>query len=46
MELAAEGKVELRAKTYGLDRINDAIDDFVAGQIHGRGVLVPEGQPA
>jgi NAD+-dependent secondary alcohol dehydrogenase Adh1 len=41
MELAAQGKVELRAKTYGLDQINEAIDDFMGGQIHGRGVIVP-----
>jgi NAD+-dependent secondary alcohol dehydrogenase Adh1 len=46
MELAAQGKVELRAKTYGLDQINEAIDDFMGGQIHGRGVIVPDGQPA
>src|ERR671923_292179 len=46
MELAAQGKVELRAKTYGLDHINDAIDDFMGGRIHGRGVIVPDGRPA
>lgn len=46
MELAAQGKVELRAKTYGLDQINEAIDDFIGGQIHGRGVIVPDGRPA
>jgi NAD+-dependent secondary alcohol dehydrogenase Adh1 len=46
MDLAAEGKVKLRASTYGLDQINDAIDDFVAGQIHGRGVIVPDGAAA
>jgi NAD+-dependent secondary alcohol dehydrogenase Adh1 len=46
MELAAQGKVKLRAKTYGLDQINEAIDDFMGGQIHGRGVIVPDGQPA
>ncbi|HEV2770059.1 MAG TPA: NAD(P)-dependent alcohol dehydrogenase [Solirubrobacteraceae bacterium] len=46
MELAAQGKVKLRAKRYGLDQINDAIDDFVGGRIHGRGVIVPETRPA
>jgi NAD+-dependent secondary alcohol dehydrogenase Adh1 len=46
MQLAAQGKVELRAKTYGLDQINEAIDDFMGGQIHGRGVIVPDGQAA
>jgi len=40
MELAAQGKVQLRAKTYALDQINDAIDDFMGGQ-----VIVPDGQP-
>jgi NAD+-dependent secondary alcohol dehydrogenase Adh1 len=44
MALAAEGKVTLRTKVYGLGQINDAIDDFVAGQIHGRGVIVPDGR--
>jgi NAD+-dependent secondary alcohol dehydrogenase Adh1 len=45
MDLAAQGKVELRAQRYGLDQINEAIDDFMAGQIHGRGVIVPDGRP-
>jgi NAD+-dependent secondary alcohol dehydrogenase Adh1 len=45
MDLAAQGKVELRAQAYGLDQINEAIDDFMAGQIHGRGVIVPDGRP-
>jgi NAD+-dependent secondary alcohol dehydrogenase Adh1 len=46
MQLAAEGKVKLHTKTYGLEAINEAIDDFVAGGIHGRGVIVPDGRPA
>jgi NAD+-dependent secondary alcohol dehydrogenase Adh1 len=46
MALAARGKVTLRSKTYTLDQINEAIDDFVAGQIHGRGVIVPDGRMA
>jgi NAD+-dependent secondary alcohol dehydrogenase Adh1 len=41
MKLAAQGKVELTTRAYELDRINDAIDDFMAGKIQGRGVLVP-----
>jgi NAD+-dependent secondary alcohol dehydrogenase Adh1 len=45
MELAAQGKVELHAKTYGLDQINEAIDALMGGQIQGRGVIVPDGQP-
>jgi NAD+-dependent secondary alcohol dehydrogenase Adh1 len=46
MALAAEGKVKLHTRTYGLDQINDAIDEFMAGHIHGRGVIVPDGRPA
>jgi NAD+-dependent secondary alcohol dehydrogenase Adh1 len=46
MALAAQGKVELHSRTYGLDEINDAIDDFMAGRIHGRGVIVPDGATA
>jgi len=41
MKLAAQGRVELTTKAYGLDRINDAIDDLNAGRIQGRGVLIP-----
>jgi NAD+-dependent secondary alcohol dehydrogenase Adh1 len=41
MNLAAEGKVELTTHSYELDQINDAIDDFNAGKIQGRGVLIP-----
>jgi NAD+-dependent secondary alcohol dehydrogenase Adh1 len=40
MKLAAQGKVELTTRVYELDRINEAIDDFNAGRIQGRGVLV------
>jgi NAD+-dependent secondary alcohol dehydrogenase Adh1 len=45
MALAAQGKVELHTTAYALDGINDAIDQFMAGEIHGRGVIVPDGQP-
>ena len=45
MALAARDKVRLRTTPYELDRINEAIDDFHAGQIHGRGVIVPDGHP-
>jgi NAD+-dependent secondary alcohol dehydrogenase Adh1 len=41
MTLAAQGKVELTTRAYELDRINEAIDDFMAGNIQGRGVLIP-----
>jgi NAD+-dependent secondary alcohol dehydrogenase Adh1 len=44
MALAAQGKVKLHAKPYGLEEINKAIDDFMAGEIHGRGVIVPDGR--
>lgn len=42
MALAAEGKVKLHTQTYTLDRINEAIDRFMARQITGRGVIVPD----
>jgi NAD+-dependent secondary alcohol dehydrogenase Adh1 len=41
MALAAQGKVTLHTRTYGLDEINQAIEDLYAGRIEGRGVLVP-----
>jgi NAD+-dependent secondary alcohol dehydrogenase Adh1 len=41
MALAANDTVRLETKEYGLDDINEAIDDLNAGRIHGRGVLVP-----
>jgi NAD+-dependent secondary alcohol dehydrogenase Adh1 len=41
MTLAAQGQVELTTRVYGLDQINEAIDDLDAGRIQGRGVLVP-----
>ncbi|HWF73915.1 MAG TPA: NAD(P)-dependent alcohol dehydrogenase [Solirubrobacteraceae bacterium] len=41
MSLAAAGKVELTTRAYPLERINEAIDDFQAGNIQGRAVLVP-----
>ena len=44
--VVTEGKVKLHTRTYGLDQINDAIDEFMAGHIHGRGVIVPDGRPA
>ena len=44
MALTAAGRVKLHSKEYGLEQINDAIDDFMAGQIQGRGVIVPNGR--
>jgi NAD+-dependent secondary alcohol dehydrogenase Adh1 len=41
MQLAAQGRVELTTRAYELDSINQAIDDFNEGRIHGRGVLIP-----
>jgi NAD+-dependent secondary alcohol dehydrogenase Adh1 len=41
MALAAQGKVTLHTRTYGLHEINQAIEDLYAGRIEGRGVLVP-----
>jgi len=43
MELAARGRVRLHAKEYALDDINGAIDQFMAADIAGRGVIVPNG---
>jgi len=42
MALTAAGRVTLHAKPYGLEQINEAIDDFMAGEIRGRGMIVPE----
>jgi NAD+-dependent secondary alcohol dehydrogenase Adh1 len=42
MALTAAGRVTLHAKPYGLEQINEAIDDFMAGEIRGRGMIVPD----
>jgi NAD+-dependent secondary alcohol dehydrogenase Adh1 len=39
--LAAQGKVTVRTRTYPLDAALDALADFEAGRLQGRGVLVP-----
>lgn len=41
MALAARGKVKLHTQVYGLDNINQAIDDLNGGRLAGRGILVP-----
>jgi NAD+-dependent secondary alcohol dehydrogenase Adh1 len=41
MALAAQGRVHLLTQTYGLDDINQAVDDLHHGRIRGRGVIVP-----
>lgn len=41
MALAARGDVKLHTQAYGLDNINQAIDDLNSGQVAGRGILVP-----
>jgi NAD+-dependent secondary alcohol dehydrogenase Adh1 len=41
MALAARGKVKLHTQVYGLDNINQAIDDLNGGRLTGRGILVP-----
>jgi NAD+-dependent secondary alcohol dehydrogenase Adh1 len=46
MTLAAQGKVTLHTATYPLDAINDAMADLENGNLHGRGILVPEGAAA
>ncbi len=46
MTLAAQGKVTLHTSTYPLDAVNDAMVDLENGNLHGRGILVPEGAAA
>ena len=41
MALAAEGKVKLETREYGLGDVNTALADLRDGRLHGRGVLVP-----
>ena len=43
MTLAAQGKVTLHTSTYSLDAVNDAMVDLENGNLHGRGILIPEG---
>ncbi len=46
MTLAAQGKVTLHTSSYPLDAVNDAMADLENGDLHGRGILVPEGATA
>ena len=46
MTLTAQGKVSLHTSTYPLDAVNDAMRDLDAGQLQGRGILLPEGVAA
>jgi len=41
MALAAQGKVKLETRQYGLDDANLALADLREGRLHGRAVLVP-----
>jgi NAD+-dependent secondary alcohol dehydrogenase Adh1 len=41
MALAAQGRVRLETRRYGLDDVNTALADLRDGRVHGRGVLVP-----
>jgi NAD+-dependent secondary alcohol dehydrogenase Adh1 len=41
MALAAQGKVKLETREYGLGDVNTALADLRDGRLHGRGVLVP-----
>jgi len=41
MALAAAGRVVLHSTTYPLADVNTAMDDLIAGRLHGRGILVP-----
>jgi NAD+-dependent secondary alcohol dehydrogenase Adh1 len=38
--------VTLHTATYPLDAVNDAMADLENGNLHGRGILVPEGAAA
>jgi NAD+-dependent secondary alcohol dehydrogenase Adh1 len=42
MTLTAQGKVNLHTTTYPLEHINDAMHDLDAGQLQGRGILIPQ----
>jgi NAD+-dependent secondary alcohol dehydrogenase Adh1 len=39
--LAAAGKVKLRARSYPLDDINEAVEDLRSGRLAGRAVILP-----
>ncbi len=41
MALAAQGRVKLETREYGLDEVNVALAELRDGHLHGRGVLVP-----
>jgi NAD+-dependent secondary alcohol dehydrogenase Adh1 len=41
MVLAAQGRVRLHTRTYGLGQVNQAMDDLDAGRLQGRGILIP-----
>ena len=41
MALAAQGKVKLETREYGLEEVNVALAQLRDGHLHGRGVLVP-----
>jgi NAD+-dependent secondary alcohol dehydrogenase Adh1 len=43
MTLTAQGQVRLHTTMYPLEAINDAIADLDAGQLQGRGILIPAG---
>ena len=41
MALAAQGKVKLETREYGLEEVNVALAELRDGRLHGRGVLIP-----
>jgi NAD+-dependent secondary alcohol dehydrogenase Adh1 len=43
MTLTAQGQVSLHTTMYPLEAINDAMADLDAGQLQGRGILIPAG---
>ncbi len=42
MTLAAEGRVDLRTRTFALNDAVEAMQELHHGRLHGRGVLVPQ----
>jgi NAD+-dependent secondary alcohol dehydrogenase Adh1 len=43
MTLNAQGKVTLHTSTYPLEAADDAMQDLKNGNLHGQGILLPEG---
>lgn len=42
LDLAREGRIQSRVRTYQLQQINDALGDLRAGKVDGRAVITPQ----